>query len=157
MSWQTFETASPGLAELCFDELDRKIAYLATIKKDGSPRLHPVTPFIGGSMLFIFTDPSSPKIGDLQRDGRYALHCAVSRIGPDGAGRPLVEVQVSGAAVTITDPGIRARAERIAGSPVVLASYFLFEFQVERVLVVEYEAGGKPIIRRWRKRDDHHA
>jgi len=151
MSWQTFETASPGLAELCFERLDRKIAYLATIKKDGSPRLHPVTPFIGGGMLFIFTEPSSPKIGDLERDRRYALHCAVSRTGPAGEERPLVEVQVSGSAETITDPAVRARAVHIAGSPVVLESYSLFEFQLERVLVVTYDEERKPVVQRWRK------
>ena len=61
------------MAALGFERLNRKVAYLATIKKDGSPRLHPVTPFIGNGMLFVFTEPSSPKIGDLRRDGRYAL------------------------------------------------------------------------------------
>jgi len=114
------------------------------IKKDGAPRLHPVTPFIGIGMLFIFTEPSSPKIGDLRRDGRYALHCSV-----DGEG-PLVEVLISGEAQEITDPERRSLAENIAASPVVLASYVLFEFLVERVLVVEYDQAGKPMIRRWR-------
>ena len=143
MTWQAFESASPDLAPLAFDCLDRKIAYLATLKKDGSPRLHPVTPFIGDGMLFIFTEPSSPKIRDLRSDGRYVLHSSV------GGGGPLVEVQVSGEAFVVRDPQLRARAERIAASPVVIDSYVLFEFHVQRVLVVEY-ADGKPLVRRWR-------
>ncbi len=144
MSWKVFEDDSPELASLGFEKLNRKIAYLATIKTDGSPRLHPVTPFIRDGMLFIFTEPSSPKIRDLQRDGRYALHCSVGGEGP------LTEVLVSGNAVVISDPAVRAQAESIASSPVVIDSYYLFEFLVKRVLVVEYDEDGKPVVRRWR-------
>jgi hypothetical protein len=143
MSWRLFEEASPPLAGLCFERLNRKIAYLATIKQDGSPRLHPVTPFIGNGMLFIFTEPSSPKIRDINRDGRYVMHCTV------GGGGPLIEVQISGEAIVISDPEKRVQAERIAASPVVIESYVLFEFQVQRVLVVEYDQERKPIVHRW--------
>ena len=94
-------------------------------------------------MLFIFTEPSSPKIGDLRRDGRYALHCSV------GGGGPLSEFLVSGEALVISDPDIRQQAEHTAASPVVLESYVLFEFQVNQVLVVEYDEDRKPVIRRW--------
>jgi hypothetical protein len=143
MSWKTFAESAPELAQLACAKLDRKIAYLATLRKDGSPRLHPVTPFIGSGMLFIFTEPSSPKIRDIQRDGRYALHCSVGGEGP------LVEVLLSGDAVEVIDPSIRAQAEKIAASPVVIDSYFLFEFHIARVLVVEYDQERKPVLRRW--------
>ncbi len=144
MSWKKFEQEAPHLATLGYDKLHGKISYLAILKKDGSPRLHPVTPFIGNGMMFIFTEPSSPKIGDLRRDKRYALHCSV------GGGGPLIEILISGHVREITNPELRSQAEQIASSPVVLASYVLFEFLVERVLVVEYDQAGKPIIRRWR-------
>ena len=143
MSWKVFEKASPELARLTFEKLNRKIAYLATLKKDGSPRLHPVTPFIGNGMLFIFTEPSSPKIRDLKRDGRYGMHCSVGGEGP------LIEVQVSGGAVIIKDSLLREQAERIAASPVVIDSYILFEFKIRKVLVVEYDEDSKPFVRRW--------
>ena len=143
MSWKLFEEGSPELARLGFEKLNKKTAYLATLKKDGSPRLHPVTPFIANGMLFIFTEPSSPKIRDLRRDGRYALHCTV------GGGGPLTEVLVSGEAAVISDPRIREQAEKIAASPVVIDSYVLFEFQVGHVLVVEYDEEKKPVVRRW--------
>ena len=55
MSWNELENHAPSLASLGFKKLNRKVAYLATLKKNGSPRLHPVTPFIGNGMLFIFT------------------------------------------------------------------------------------------------------
>ncbi len=145
MSWKFLEESSPQLARLCFEKLNRKIAYLATIKKDGSPRLHPVTPFIANGMLFIFTEPSSPKIRDLCIDGRYIIHCTV------GGASPLIEVQVSGKAIVISDPRTREQAKSIAASAVVIDSYVLFEFQIQRVLVIEYDEEGKPIVHRWRR------
>jgi len=144
VSWKFFEENAPELSQLVYGKLNRKIAYLATIKKDGSPRLHPVTPFIGNGMLFIFTEPSSPKIKDLQQDGRYALHCSV---GGDG---PLIEVMVSGEVIVISGHQVRReQAEHIAASPVVTDSYCLFEFLVNHVLVVEYDEERKPVVRRW--------
>jgi len=143
MSWKEFEEDSPQLASLGYERLNRKIAYLAILKKDGSPRLHPVTPFIENGMLFMFTEPSSPKIRDLRRDGRYALHCSVNREGP------LVEFLVSGNAEEISDLIVRAQAESIAAAPVVNDSYVLFEFQVKRVLMVEYDEEKKRVVRRW--------
>ena len=145
MSWKEFEEESPELASLGFEKLNRKIVFLALIKMDGSPRLHPVTPFIENGMLFMFTEPSSPKIRDLRRDGRYAMHCSVSREGP------LIEFLVSGNAEEISDSIVREQAENIAAVPVVDDSYALFEFQVKRVLVVEYDEERKKVVRLWRR------
>ena len=143
MSWKEFEEDSPELALLGIEKLNRKIVYLAILKKDGSPRLNPVTPFIENGMLFMFTEPTSPKIRDLRRDGRYAMHCSVSREDP------LIEFLVSGNAEEITDSIVREQAENIAAAPVVNESYALFEFQVNRVLAVEYDEEKKKVIRRW--------
>jgi len=145
MSWKEFEEESPELASLGFEKLNRKIVFLAMIKMDGSPRLHPVTPFIENGMLFMFTEPSSPKIRDLRRDGRYAMHCSVSREGP------LIEFLVSGNAEEISDSIVREQAENIAAVPVVDDGYALFEFQVKRVLVVEYDEERKKVVRLWRR------
>jgi len=133
--------AAPG-----FKRLNRKVAYLATIKKDGSPRLHPVTPFIGNGLLFMFTEPSSPKISDLRRDGRYALHCSVDR----REGEPLIEFLVSGVAQVMSNADVRRQAaEEIAASPVVTNDYVMFEFRVDNALLVEYDDEGKRTVRRW--------
>jgi hypothetical protein len=50
------------------------LAFLATVRADGGPRLHPMCPVIYGDDLYAFLVPS-PKRLDLQRDGRYAMHC----------------------------------------------------------------------------------
>ena len=138
-----FEEHAPELASLGVDRLHRKIAYLAILYPDGSPRLNPVTPFIGNGMLFMFTEPRSPKIRCLRKDGRYAMHCAVSREGP------LVEYLISGVAREINDPAVREQVEEYADSSVVDHTYALFEFVVERVLVVTYDEQKKKLVRRW--------
>jgi hypothetical protein len=147
MSWKEFESHAPGIASVGVQKLDRKIAYLATLKKDGSPRLHPVTPFIGNGMLFIFTEPSSPKIGDLRRDNRYALHCSVAREESE----PLTEFLVTGTARIIDDTAVRLEAVKIATSPVLTEDYVLFEFQVANVLLIVYDLDGKRTVQRWKR------
>ena len=147
MSWIKFEEQAPSLAALGFQKLNRKVAYLATLRKDGSPRLHPVTPFIGNGMLFIFTEPSSPKINDLRRDNRYALHCSVDK----GENEPLIEFLVTGTTRTINDLSVRDEATKLASSPVLTDDYVLFEFCIDSVLVVTYDREGNRTIQRWRR------
>jgi hypothetical protein len=112
---------------------------------DGSPRLNPVTPFIENGMLFMFTEPSSPKIRHLRRDGRYAMHCSVSREGP------LIEFLVSGTVEEITDSIVRKQMEDIVSESIIDDSYVLFEFQVNRVLVIKYDEEKKKVVHRWRR------
>jgi hypothetical protein len=51
----------------------RPPAYLATVRSDGRPRFHPVTPIIADNALFVFMEPTSPKGRDLRERGWYAL------------------------------------------------------------------------------------
>src|SRR6476469_9324453 len=78
MSWKTLEAQQPELAAMGGERLNGQVAYLATVRKDGSPRVHPMTPIIGQGHLFVFMEPTSPKGHDLRRDPRYAIHCSVS-------------------------------------------------------------------------------
>jgi hypothetical protein len=78
MSWKDLKNAAPELATLGLKRFEVGVAYLATLRQDGSPSVHPVTPIIGQGHLFLFMQPTSPKGHDLRRDGRYALHSAVS-------------------------------------------------------------------------------
>lgn len=47
--------------------------FLATVRKDGGPRVHPVCPIFIGQRLYLMVVPG-PKLNDLRRDRRYALH-----------------------------------------------------------------------------------
>ncbi len=83
-SWQEFAQRAPELAAFGKTRFQSEVAYLATLRPDGSPRVHPVTPIIG-EQLFLFMEPTSPKGKDLQRDGRYMLHCSVGNSSGGGS------------------------------------------------------------------------
>jgi hypothetical protein len=143
MSWRKFEEGAPELASLGADLLNKKIAYLATTEKDGSPRVHPVRPFIGEGRFFLFIDRKSPKRRDLLRDGRFALHCSVFQTNG-----PSTEFLVSGIASFTDDPDVRDVAYRVVGHDLP-DQYALFEFYFERVTVTEYDEERTPMRRRW--------
>ena len=76
-SWAEFAAAMPAMAAAGHQLLYQHgpgLAYLATVRRDGGPRVHPVCPHIAEGQLWLFVGAESPKRVDLLRDGRYALH-----------------------------------------------------------------------------------
>ncbi|MBI4640030.1 MAG: pyridoxamine 5'-phosphate oxidase family protein [Candidatus Tectomicrobia bacterium] len=144
-TWGAFAKADADLANFGAKRFEAGIAYLATVREDGSPRVHPVTPIIGQGHLFVFMEPTSPKGHDLRRDGRYALHSLVSESSVQEG-----EFVVSGRAVLVDNPASRAMATEAANyTPD--DRYILFEFSVEQALSTIYEQG-KPIRKRWKEK-----
>jgi len=144
MSWGIREDQHPELAKFGLERLHGKVAYLATIRKDGSPRVHPLTPIIGERHLFVFMEPTSPKGHDLQRDNRYALHCAVTdSSGVSG------EFVLTGQARLITDPELRVLATKLSNY-VPAERYILFEFEVESAASTIYPED-RPVRGFWRR------
>ncbi len=141
-TWHDFAEAAPQLAEFAYRRLHGRVAYLATVQADGGPRVHPVTPIVGGGRLFLFMEPTSPKGRDLQRDPRYALHCGVEDNG-GGAG----EVAVYGRAELAATPEQRALA--VASSSYTPADrYILFELHLDSVQSLVYGEAA-PRRERW--------
>ena len=143
MSWKFLEDQQPALANFGVERLNGKVAYLATIRKDGSPRLHPMTPIIGEGHLFVFMEPTSPKGHDLQRDGRYTIHCSVS--DTSGASGEFI---VAGQARLIDDLEVRALAARLS-SYTPADRYILFEFDVTSAASTIYSEG-QPVRQNWK-------
>lgn len=144
MSWQELEQGNPDLADFGFRRFAGGVAYLATIRKDGSPRVHPVTPIIGQGHLFVFMEPTSPKGHDLRRDGRYTLHSAVGGSGGEGG-----EFYITGQARFVEDSELRSLAAAHA-SYEPAARYILFELHLESAASTVYE-NGEPIRQAWNK------
>lgn len=143
MSWQTLEAQAPDIAEFSKTRLHGKVAYLATTRKDGSPRVHPFTPIVGEGHFFAFMEPTSPKGFDLKRDARFAIHCSVTDTSGESG-----EVIVTGRAKFIEDSELRGLAVRIC--PYTPAErYVLFEFNPEAITTTEYSEEG-PIRRHWK-------
>jgi Pyridoxamine 5'-phosphate oxidase len=82
MNWRDLETAAPEIAHLGGERLEQaRVALLATLRKDGSPRISPVEPFLTQGQLIFGAMSWSLKTRDLLRDPRCVLHSAVT--GPD--------------------------------------------------------------------------
>ena len=140
--WHRLEEEALQLAAFGKARLDGKVAYLATVQDNGWPRVHPVTPIIGGGKCFIFAEPESSKVRDLRANGRYALHCGMT----DSSGSS-GEFKMTGTAVEVVDEATRRLAESICSFRP-SGSYLLFELELAEVISISYR-GGRPDRRRW--------
>ncbi|GGM65466.1 pyridoxamine 5'-phosphate oxidase [Dactylosporangium sucinum] len=76
LSWGRFRRSAPDLAAAGRTLLYRSgvgLAYLGTVRSDGGPRVHPVSPLLVEDGLYTLL-MVSPKLEDLLRDSRFALH-----------------------------------------------------------------------------------
>ena len=76
ITWTEFERHQPALADTGrrqYYHFGIGLAFLATIRPDGGPRVHPVCPVLSPAGLHLLIK-AGPKQQDLRRDGRYALH-----------------------------------------------------------------------------------
>ena len=145
-AWSEFLVAAPELATYGTHRLELRIAYLATIRADGSPRVHPVSALIAHGHLLVYMEPTSPKRRDLHRDSRYAMHAAVEdNTGGEG------EFLVIGRAAEIADAAIRALAfdQARASGYTPLDRYVLFELRIDEAVATIYQ-DGEPKRTRWK-------
>ena len=140
--WGDLERQDSVLAAFGQERLDGKVAFLATVRKDGRPRAHPVTPQIGEGRMFIFLEPRSPRTKDLMENSDFCLHCAMS----DSSGSS-GEFQATGVAVQVEDTETRELAESVSSIRPSIRSV-LFELCLTEALSTAYP-GGQPKRRRW--------
>jgi hypothetical protein len=140
-SWQQFAAAAPDLAERGTRLLGVGVAYIATTAKDGSPRVHPFTPLIGGGRLLAFIGKHTVKYGSLLRDQRCSIH---AMLGKDDE-----EFLILGHAV-VSDDWATSMQAAIEARKINMTSrdHVPFEFMVERVHWAIWEGLGTPDIRR---------
>ncbi|HEX6208647.1 MAG TPA: pyridoxamine 5'-phosphate oxidase family protein [Actinomycetota bacterium] len=141
--WGRFAEVEPELAAFGAERLARPPAYLATVRSDGRPRVHPVTPILPADALFVFMEPTSPKGRDLAKRGSFALHNGV----PDTAGTG-GEFWIGGRGFLVEDPKIRAAAKEAAAYDPV-DRYVLFELRISEARCNAYGDVRLPARRRW--------
>ena len=171
-SWREFESGAPDIAEVAralwpgITALHRRepralavpwfpIAFLATARADGSPRLHPFCPVLAGGRLYAAIPQSSPKGHDLRRDPRCAIHALP---GPDddelsirARGREVGQDQATRARVvaTVRPSGVGGMIETVSKDPI-------FEFDILQVDVARWLDIGQPgthaVRQTWRAR-----
>jgi Pyridoxamine 5'-phosphate oxidase len=105
VSWGELAHLCPDLASSgreLFLQFGVGLAFLATVRRDGAPRLHPICVIPAEDGLYGLIIPSL-KLADLKRDGRYTLH-AYPRAENEDA------FSVSGHAAIRADQGVRKAA-----------------------------------------------
>jgi len=142
-TWEEFSLEEPELAALGKNMLvqDRAcvgLAFLATIRKDGAPRLHPVSLVFSRARLYVFIPPRSPKCLDLKRDGRYALQAFPPVNNNEGK-----EFYLSGAAQCVSEPSTRQNVVEETGIHVEQYE-LMFELLVERAMYTYLVSRGTP-------------
>ena len=108
--WGDLETAEPGLAAVgrWLLEQSNGVAFLATVRRDGSPQLRPIMPVLAGEGLWALIVSLSSKHRDLLNDGRFALHMIP-------AGEENKELHLAGRARRVEDAAERAAVAAAAG------------------------------------------
>ena len=130
-SWKEIEAAAPELAaraRASFDAHRHKL--LATLRRDGSPRISGIEATFADGELWLGMMPGSRKALDLRRDPRLALHSA-SLDPPDDPTAWGGDAKLSGRAVEVDDPVLK---ERFAGGGGQAEAAHLFRVDVDELV-----------------------
>ncbi|MFF3247941.1 pyridoxamine 5'-phosphate oxidase family protein [Streptomyces sp. NPDC002870] len=142
-TWADFQAAEPAFAESVQQRFQQyKHHVLATLRKDGSPRLTGLEVDFRFGEMWLGMMPNSRKAQDLQRDPRFAIHTNPgSGDSMDGG-----DVRIGGRAVEVTDPEVIRRFVAEAKPP---EPFHLFRVELGEV-VRTYVDGEELVVRTWR-------
>jgi len=132
-SWSEFEAAEPDFAARVRKLMrSRKHLTMATLRRDGSPRISGTEVQFSGEHLQIGSMPRAVKAIDLRRDPRVAIHGPTHDPTSGGAWRG--EAKVAGRAVEVASDG--------DGNS--------FRIDIEEVVLTRLnEAGNRLVIESW--------
>ena len=137
-SWSVFQSAAPELAAQVREMLDAHVhKTLATLRRDGGPRISGTESRIVDGELWIGSMWEARKAQDLRRDPRYALHSG-SVDPPEWSG----DAKVAGVAEEVTDP---TRVREINGEVADLGPTHLFRLDVREASTVVANAAGTAV------------
>jgi hypothetical protein len=138
-SWSDFETAAPELAARVRERLDAHThKTLATVRRDGSPRISGTETALRDGELWIGSMWQARKARDLQRDPRFALHS-----GSDEPAEWTGDAKLAGVAEEITDP---ERVREINGAAAGGGPSHLFRLDLREVSTVGLDESRKALV-----------
>ena len=150
MRWTELQEQQPRLGAIAHERLVAPgVLLVVTVRRDGTPRLSPVEPFVLDGDLWLSMLLGSLKAADLLRDPRVLVHGIVT--GPDGGEG---ELKLRGTVEEVSDePRQRRYAEAVAEalpwSPEV-GRFHLFRVDVGDLTYVRYDnASGDQYVVRW--------
>jgi len=137
--WAEFKAAAPDLADRVEERFAiRRHKTLATLRKDGSPRISGIETEFDGSDVSLGMMPDSRKLHDLRRDPRLALHSPTEDPPIDGPSGWRGEAKIAGRAVEVPD----------VNSPVAGAGRIRVDI-TEVVLTSLDETGSRLVVESW--------
>jgi hypothetical protein len=138
-SWSDFEAAAPELAARVRERLDAHAhKTLATVRRDGSPRISGTETALREGELWIGSMWQARKARDLQRDPRFALHS-----GSDEPAEWKGDAKLAGVAEEITDP---ERVREINGDAAGGGPSHLFRLDLREVSTVGLDEARKALV-----------
>jgi hypothetical protein len=152
-SWHEFSAEEPEIAmpggKLLFRSREHVgFAYIATLRKDGAPRLHPISVILSKGHLYVVIPSTSPKCTDLTRDGRFAMQAFPPSLNEEPA-----EFYLAGCAERIQYPAICEALTEDTGVSVE-ENEVLFELLLERAMYTKAmkqdTTAERPIHRKWK-------
>jgi hypothetical protein len=146
LSWKQLEERRPDLAhagQKLLYQFGVGLAFLATTRLDGGPRVHPMCPIIVDDLL-VGLIVTGPKMHDLIRDGRYAMHSFATEHNEDA-------FYITGRATEMHEPEFRRRVEAqfiterdMSEPPSGLHAQRLFRFDIDTCLHTVTAGHGDP-------------
>jgi hypothetical protein len=128
-AWSHVEAEAPELAALARGFLDAHVhKTLATLRRDGSPRISGTEVTFAEGELWLGSMWRSVKALDLGRDPRFALHSG-SKDPPDWEG----DAKVAGRLEEVGDQGVKAR---VVGDSAGGERFHLFRADLTELVVV---------------------
>ncbi|MFC5723069.1 pyridoxamine 5'-phosphate oxidase family protein [Streptomyces gamaensis] len=142
-NWAEFRAAEPAFATTVQDRFQaHRHHVLATLRKDGSPRVTVLEADFRFGELWLGMMWHSRKAHDLQRDPRLTLQANPGQTGETVTG----DVRVSGRAVPQTDPAVLRRYAETVRPP---EPFHLFRVDLTEV-VHAYAQAPHFVVRVWR-------
>ncbi|GAB7190345.1 pyridoxamine 5'-phosphate oxidase family protein [Kineococcus sp. NUM-3379] len=143
-SWAQVEAAAPDLAAAVEARLRaHKHHVLATLRRDGSPRVSGTEVSRWRGDLALGSMPGSAKARDLLRDPRFALHAHTGDGSMSGG-----DAKLSGVAVEVTDPAELAEFAATLEEPVP-GPFHLFRLHPTDVVHTSIAPDGSGLLVRW--------
>lgn len=142
-NWNDVTKAAPEIAKQAQARIEATgLGFIATLRKDGFPRVSGIEPLFQGGELWLGMMPNSLKGRDLERDPRFSLHNAsVDKEVKEG------DVKITGRALEVVDEPTRSKFRDDVKARTgfdVGADFYLFRADVKEVATVR--PGGEVLI-----------
>jgi Pyridoxamine 5'-phosphate oxidase len=148
-TWEQFAHAEPDFARLVKARFDsHKHKMMATLRKDGSPRISGIEATFADGHLWLGMMPGSLKALDLRRDPRVALHSAsVDPDMPDG------DAKIAGRAIEHTADKAKTEFSNTlgeAGQEMPEGPFHLFSVDIQEAVLIRVDVDHL-VIEAWRE------